>query len=233
MNSSYGSLVMKSFDYVYKFVSKEKFERDYDETVTPITISNGKYFVKYKNKCHHDNAKCIYLGAFILAYSRRIMNWYIHALDGFSKHVIVYMDTDSLYIPVSFYPVLEEKGYIGDELGQCKNDYGEGVVIEKFRCIGKKMKLCWLSNDEIKTTFKGLKGLRSMKKEEKVELFESVTKVIENGSKEVFKEITYETMKRSALQVNVIESTRSFKMTAYEQYKVDKDYKCYPLYYKL
>jgi len=72
-----------------------------------------------------------------------------------------------------------------------------------------------------------------MKKEEKVELFESVAEVIENGSKEVFKEITYETMKRSALQVNVIESTRSFKMTAYSQYKVDKDYKCYQLYYNL
>jgi len=43
----------------------------------------------------------------------------------------------------------------------------------------------------------------------------------------------YETMKRSALQINVIEVTRSFKMTAYSQYKVDKDYKCYPLYYQL
>ena len=46
-----------------------------------------------------------------------------------------------------------------------------------------------------------------------------------------FKEIKYETMKRSALQVSVIESTRSFKMTAYNQYKVDEEYKCYPQYY--
>ena len=233
MNSSYGSLVMKSFDYVYQFISEEKFERDYDETLTPITMSNGKYFVKYKNNCHHDNTKCVYLGAFILSYARRIMNQYIYALNGFFKHEIEYMDTDSMYIRVNKYGLLEEKGYIGDELGQCKNDYGEGVVIVKFRCIGKKMKLCWLNNDEIKTTFKGLKGLRSMKKEEKIELFESVDKVIESGSKEVFKEITYETMKRSALQVNVIESKRSFRMTAYSQYQVDKDYWCYPLYYNL
>jgi hypothetical protein len=72
-----------------------------------------------------------------------------------------------------------------------------------------------------------------LKEDEKKELFEGFTEVIESGSKEVFKEISYETMKRSALQVNVIESTRSFKMTAYSQYKVDKDYKCFPLYYKL
>jgi hypothetical protein len=62
-------------------------------------------------------------------------------------------------------------------------------------------------------------------------LFKCFEKCIENGSEEVFKEISFETMKRSALQVNVIEATRSFKMTAYSQYKVDKDYKCYPLYY--
>jgi hypothetical protein len=51
--------------------------------------------------------------------------------------------------------------------------------------------------------------------------------VIESGSEEVFKEISFETMKRRALQVHVIE------MTAYNQYKVDKYYKCYPLYYEL
>jgi hypothetical protein len=34
----------------------------------------------------------------------------------------------------------------------------------------------------------------------------------------------FETMKRNALQVEVMEATRSFKMTAYEQYKVDSDY---------
>jgi hypothetical protein len=64
------------------------------------------------------------------------------------------------------------------------------------------------------------------------ELFEYFGKVIESGSEEVFKEISFETMKRRALQVHVIEMTRGFKMTAYSQYKVDKDYKCYPQYFK-
>src|SRR6202042_1112085 len=83
VNSSYGSLVMKSFDNVYQFVSEEKFERDYDEAVSLIAVGYGRYFTRHKNKCHHDNTKTISLGAFILSYSKVLMNPYIHALNGF------------------------------------------------------------------------------------------------------------------------------------------------------
>jgi DNA polymerase elongation subunit (family B) len=251
VNSSYGSLVMRAFDNVYQFVSKEKFERDYDETVSLITVVNGRYFTRYKNKCHHDNTKPIPLGAFILSYSKLIMNRYIHALNGFYDHKILYMDTDSTYILQKDYHLLEEAGLVGDELGQCKNDYGEGMVIEQFFCTGKKMKLCKLSNGEIKTTIKGFKGLKKAEKmanldiakneknkkeiiesrEQLEELFRCFKDAIENKSEEVFKEISFETMQRRALQINMIEMTRKFKMTVHEQYKV-KDYKCYPLYYK-
>jgi hypothetical protein len=95
------------------------------------------------------------------------------------------------------------------------------------------MKICRLNNGEIKTTIKGFKGLKKIGKMEKIELLGHFSKAIESGSKEVFKEIKYETMKRTGLQVNVIGMRRGFKMTAYEQYKVDREYKCYPLYYKL
>jgi hypothetical protein len=114
------------------------------------------------------------------------------------------------------------------------------------------MKICKLSNGEIKTTIKGFKGLKKVEKmanldidkneknkeqilecrEQISELFEHFGKVIETGSEVVFKEISFETMKRRALQVHVIEMIRGFKMTAYSQYKV-KDNKCYPMYYKI
>ena len=151
----------------------------------------------------------------------------------FYNPVIEYSDTDSMYIGQEYSPVMEKSGLVGNELGQFKNDYGEGLVIEEFLCIGKKCKICKLSNGEVKSTIKGYTGLKKLANEAKLELFECFKKSIESGSKEVFKEIKFETMKRNALQVNVIESTRSFKMTAYNQYKVDKDYKCYPLYYEL
>jgi len=237
---------MKSFDNVYQFVSEEKFNRDYDETVSLITMANGKYFTRYKNKCHHNNTKPIYLGAYILSYSKLIMNKYIDALDGFYSPTIIYCDTDSVYIPKKSYRLLKEKELVGNQLGQCKNDYGEGLEIVEFLCTGKKMKICRLSNGEIKTTIKGFKGLKRVEKmanldinnEETLEcrrqireLFEYFGRVIESGSEEVFKEISFETMKRRALQVNVIEMTRRFKMTAYNQYRVDNNYKCYPTYY--
>jgi hypothetical protein len=230
MNSSYGTLVMRSFDHIFQFISKTKFERDFDDTVQLITIANGQYFTKYKNKCHHDNKKPIYLGAFILSYSKKILNRYIKALDGFYQPTIVYGDTDSVYIPLGDFKKLEKENLVGNELGQCKNDYGD-QVIEKFRCLGKKMKICMLSDGEVKTTLKGMKGLKKMNKDEKNELLSQFDKVLANDSKEVFKEISFETMRRSALQVNVTAAKRSFKMTVYDQYKV-VDGKCFPLYHK-
>lgn len=72
-----------------------------------ITISNGKYLVKYKNNYHHDNNKPIHLGAFILSYSKVIANKYINVLDGFYNHNILYSDTDSFYIPLESYKLLK------------------------------------------------------------------------------------------------------------------------------
>ena len=62
-------------------------------------------------------------------------------------------------------------------------------------------------------------------------MFEEFDRAIREGDREVFLNISYETMCREALQVNVVESTRSFRMTAYDQYIV-KDDLCYPKYYQ-
>jgi hypothetical protein len=230
LNSSYGSLLLKPFDSIYKFISKETFHRDFDETMELITISNGQYFVKYKNKCHHDNNRPIYLGAFILSYSKVILNNYIAALNGFYDNTILYGDTDSVYIPKSSYTLLERAGLVGEQLGQCKNDYGD-LVIHKFRTIGKKSKICLMNNDELKVTLKGFKGLKTMKIDDKLALFDDFDKAINDLSKEVFKETSFETMRRNGLQINMIQSTRSFKVTVYDQYNV-VDGKCYPKYYQ-
>ncbi|KAG1000531.1 hypothetical protein G6F27_013735 [Rhizopus arrhizus] len=183
-----------------------------------ITISNDQYFVKYKNKCHHDNTRPIYLGAFILSYSKVILNKYIEIVDGFYDHNILYGDTDSIYIRQPLFNRLDKAELVGDQLGQCKNDYD--AIIEKFRTIGKKSKICLLSNGDIKTTLKGFKGLKTMTHDEKIDLFEQFDKVINDISTEVFKEISFETMTRDSFQINITKSTRSFKMTAYDQYKI-------------
>jgi hypothetical protein len=229
VNSSYGSLLLKPFDTIFRFINKETFHRDFDDSMNLIAISNDQYLVSYKNKCHHDNRRCIYLGAFILSYSKAILNRYIDVLNGFKNNTILYGDTDSVYIPKSLFDHLKQAGLVGNSLGQCKNDYGN-TVIEKFRTIGKKSKVCLLSNNELKVTLKGFKGLNTMKIDDKLALFHDFDKAISEVSKDVFKETSYETMRRHGLQINMIQSTRSFKVTVYDQYNV-VDGKCYPFYY--
>lgn len=237
MNSSYGSSLLKPFDVIYKFISKEKFERDYDSNMRLITIVNNQYFVTYKNKCHNDNRRPIYLGVFTLSFSKVILNNIIAALDGFFNNVVIYGDTDSVYVPTTEWHLLENADLIGDKLGQCKNDYGKddqgrNILIARFRSLGKKMKMCWLNNDDLKSTIKGFKGLKGLSHTQKLEIFEDFTRVIDEWDKTAFKSISYETMTRGSFVVSVRHATRSFKMTAPDQYQIVNNM-CYPLYYDM
>jgi hypothetical protein len=57
------------------------------------------------------------LGVYILAESRKIMNWMIEAINGFWELAVFYTDTDSLYISVDNFNKLNALGFIGQELG--------------------------------------------------------------------------------------------------------------------
>ena len=65
------------------------------------------------------------LGDFILSHSKRIMNDFIHSVDGFRKPHIYYTDTDSIYISLELFDKLDQDSFVGDELGKGKNDYME------------------------------------------------------------------------------------------------------------
>lgn len=67
-----------------------------------------------------------FIGLYILQQSRRIMNNFIHAIDGFRNNRVYYTDTDSLYIEQKYINMLKEAGCYGDELMKGKSDYGEG-----------------------------------------------------------------------------------------------------------
>lgn len=75
------------------------------------------------------------LGAFVTAYSRRIMLTYIKEIDPtLTKCSFTYTDTDSLHIFGDAYHNLKEKGYIKDkansELGfLCSDIKNEGIII--------------------------------------------------------------------------------------------------------
>lgn len=55
-------------------------------------------------------------------------NFVIHTNSHLERNVY-YTDTDSLYIPLRLYQALKDAGFVGTNLGQGKNDYGNGGII--------------------------------------------------------------------------------------------------------
>jgi len=86
------------------------------------------------------------------------MNNFIHCIDGFKKVNIYYTDTDSLYIHKSYWKKLDEAGFVGNDLLQGKNDYGNGGIIFGLY-IASKIKYNIVIDDNFhlseKKTFKG------------------------------------------------------------------------------
>jgi hypothetical protein len=110
---------------------------------------------KKENKCrdvpHH-------LGSYILSHSRRIMNNFILAIDGFKKPNIAYSDTDSIYIKKSLYDELNRLGHVGGDLCKGKNDYNSGGIVYGLYLAPKIKYNLVLDNGILseKKTFKGL-----------------------------------------------------------------------------
>jgi len=232
-NSSYGSLLMRKFEYAYVAMSIATFERNHDPTLEIVSkCGHNQILVKYLALNRHDNNHAIDQGVFILDYSKIPLNDALAALKAFTiAGIVLYCDTDSIYILVRNLPILEKAGLIGPNLGQAKNDYGSRLI-DKFRSLGKKMKFCLLSDDEIKSTLKGYKGLSSLSKEEKIEIFKAFDDVISTGNTEVFLTRNYESMRRNAFCISSRIEHRSFRMTAHDQYQVVNNI-CYPLYYDM
>ena len=101
----------------------------------------------------------LHLGAFVLSNSKRIMNNFIHAINGFYTNDVYYTDTDSLYIENKHWDKLIAKNLVGKERGQGKNDHGDNAAIWYGLFLAPKIKYCLTINkygviDEHKT-FKG------------------------------------------------------------------------------
>ena len=68
------------------------------------------------------------LGAFVLANSKKFMNNFIHAINGFYTNVVYYTDTDSFYIDNKHWDKLDKAGLVGKNLLQGKTDYEDGCI---------------------------------------------------------------------------------------------------------
>ena len=74
------------------------------------------------------NTMPLHLGAFVLSNSKRNMNNFIHAIDGFYSNDVYYTDTDSLYIGNKHWDKLDNAGLVGENRLQGRNDHKEGGI---------------------------------------------------------------------------------------------------------
>ena len=105
MNALYGEFLRKDFLESYHCKSEMWMMTEYDERVLEYQkINYGYYNVKMKDdeglqdEVKKANTLPLHLAVFILSNSKRIMNIFIHAIDGFYTNDVNYTDTDSLYI---------------------------------------------------------------------------------------------------------------------------------------
>ena len=104
------------------------------------------------------NTMPLHLGAFVLSNSKRIMNNFIHAINGFYTNEVYYTDTDAIYVESKHWDKLDKAGLVGKNLLQGKNDYKDGGIFYGL-FLAPKIKNCLTLNkygviDEHKT-FKG------------------------------------------------------------------------------
>ena len=163
MNSLYGENIRK--DIKEKFACKSKYwmQTEYDERVKDFwKISGINYIVKMiDDKGLEDEVKKIsttplHLGSFVLSNSKRIMNNFIHAINGFYTNDVYYTDTEAIYIESKHWNKLEKAGLVGKGLLQGKNDYKDGGIFYGL-FLAPKIKYCLTINkygviDEHKTS---------------------------------------------------------------------------------
>ena len=183
MNSLYGENIRKDIEEKFACKSEYWMMTEYDERVKDYwKISGNNYIVKMINDAGLEdevkklNTMPLHLGAFVLSNSKRIMNNFIHAINGFYTNDVYYTDTDSLYIENRHWDKLDKAGLVGKELLQGKNDYKDGGIFYGL-FLAPKIKYCLTINkygviDEHKT-FKGFTNVSdNLDRKEYFKMFE-------------------------------------------------------------
>ena len=135
MNTLYGEFLRKDFLESYQCKSEAWMMTEYDERVLDYQKNTyGIYIVKLKDDERIDyevkkvNNLPLQLAVFILSNSKRFINNFIHAIDGFYNNSVFYTDTDSLYIENKHWAKHDKAGLVGKHLLQGKNDYKDGGI---------------------------------------------------------------------------------------------------------
>ena len=127
-NSFYGEQTRKGIEDSYHRKSEHWMLTEYDERVLDYQKTNhGYYIVKKKNdeglqdEVKKVNTMPLQLSAFVLSNSKRIVNNFVHAIDGFFTDDLYYEYTDSVYIGNKQWAKLDKASLIGKNRLQGKH----------------------------------------------------------------------------------------------------------------
>jgi hypothetical protein len=195
MNALYGKMLQRANFEKEIIVNNTKQLYDFlkDHELDDINIiDNNKLIIKGISKIENIDdqiTKPPQLGAYILAYSRRLMLFYNKKLDqSLSSLNVTYTDTDSMHIFGKDYKRLKEQNLIrSGELGFLSNDIKKDGLIIFERNLGTKLYMYkYIDNkNEIKTTMKA-KGLPKKYLKQKFFLEEQGEVTIKDSFKKVF-----------------------------------------------
>ena len=135
MNNLIGENIRKDIEEKFACKSEAWMMSEYDERIKDYwQISGFNYIVKMivgaglEDEVKKVNTMPLHLGAFVLSNNKRIMNNFIHAVNGFYTNDVYYTDTDSLYIENKHWDKLDKTGLVGKGLLQGKIDYKDGGI---------------------------------------------------------------------------------------------------------
>ncbi|ESP00355.1 hypothetical protein LOTGIDRAFT_173258 [Lottia gigantea] len=167
-NSLYGKSIQKDITTSRHLWSEATLKANFDSHVKSYPkVNETQYIVEINEEekefdCTPPKSTRLapsHLGSFVLSHSKKIMNNFIHVIDGFYKPEIYYTDTDSLYISSSNWDKLNEAGLVSEnDYCKGKNDYGDGGIIYGLYLAPKVKYNIILTSDGIlkeKKTFKG------------------------------------------------------------------------------
>ena len=140
LNSAYGKLIQRVIDTEKVFYTEDDLaELDkvfrHGDYLNHTEFSNRLLVEQSKTPKDKDIIMPSHLGVSVLAYSRKVMNRAVEAIGGFSslENTPYYMDTDSMFINARLVRKMEERGLIGNDLGQFKSDLkgvSDGMIVE-------------------------------------------------------------------------------------------------------
>ena len=135
LNSLYGEQIRKDITDSYECKSENWMMTEYDERVLDYQKNNhGNYIVKMKDdagledEVEKSNTMPLHLGVFVLSDSQRIMNNFIHAINGFYTNDVYCTDKDSLYFENKHWDKLDKAGLVDKFRLQSEDDYKEGGI---------------------------------------------------------------------------------------------------------